>query len=415
MPDTSPDRPDIDLAFASLAHDVMLRAAPPAAPVAIGRARRRRRTYAGIAAAAALVVAGIAMPSLAGSGSGTDLADGVPDAARLDAAALNEATQGWISDWDEGLGPPFGMPGCLDVPGVEVAGAVSLGTTKLAGQPSSGAGLTAWESPDPASLERAWDRSGAIYTDCADLAETDVADPGNGVEVRHWTAAPLPDDPGARLSDVWVARTPTRIGTLTVFTTAGSAPAPTVDAVADALVAGLLDGWTQQVEDPRDTLAVPRREQLPPFDDAGFKAAVADWRNPGRVEGASEALRACLPSIRGDSADSSGSSSWGGSYAVAGYLRPGPDAAEEVQAAAKVLRDCEVTQMTELTLPGGVTAFTYDLGTPDGHGAIWLAASADRAVTVAVDRASSPLPEAVGRAVADVVRRVLARRWAPAR
>ena len=93
-----------------------------------------------------------------------------------------------------------------------------------------------------------------------------------------------------------------------------------------------------------------------------------------------------------------------------GYAEPGPEAGRQVQAAVESLRSCG-TAMTETSLPGGVTQFTYDRGGDAGHGAVWLANNEDRAIVVALDGAASPMPDGVDQAVGEFMTRALGLPW----
>ena len=406
-----PETHDLDRAFEALARDVMERTVAPPARAAIGRARRRRRTtLAFTAAAVAVVVGGVAVPTLGAGRLGLGFADGLPQAAALDAAALRDATDGWIAGWEAGASDgSFAAPDCVpdgqDPPTPETGG-----TSWFAGAEHSGTSMVITGYADAAGARAAWSVELAGWARCAEASRTDTPAYPAGTEVVHYRVdLPAATEPGARLSDVWVARSGAELGVLETATAAGPADPSAVDAVSDALVAGLLDGAVQEEWDPALT-DPPRRPQLPPVDARDLRAALAGWRSTTRVDVADLPAAPCRPSVtRGVSAMEQ-TSPQGSFVSVDGYEEGSTRASQELDRAVAALRDCPGVQQRP-ALPGGVALFTYDVGGRAGHGAVWLAANEDRVMVVAVDGVAGPLPDEVGARVAGFLTDVLALPW----
>ena len=408
-----PETHDLDRAFEALAHDVMDRTAPLPARAAIGRARRRRRTtFASLAVAGAVVVAGVSVPVLGADRLDLGFADRLPEPAPLDAASLNEATAGWISGWSAGMSPDaFSAPGCRLTP-EDPAAPATQGTSHFAGDDQSGAVLVLQGFTGVGEARAEWDAFARLGTACDAATRTEVPDYPGGTEVLHLRIADgtdRPVDPGAALTDVWIARSGDDLARFETTSALGSADQTVIDAVSDALVAGMLDGSVQTEEGPVAD-DVPLRPQLPPLDSRDLTAALGDWRSAARVEATSLPATPCLPALDRGVAASSQASPRGHYIGVNGYPEDTTQAADELARAVEALRDCgSVTQ--QQALPGGVAQFTYDVGGPAGHGAVWLAANEDRVMVVSVDGVAEPLPDEVGGRVGGFLTDVLALPW----
>lgn len=91
---------DLDAAFRDFEHDVAGLSRPRGAVAAIATARRRRRTtWAGIAAGLALVTGTAAVAQGVATHHDADGPAGAPAPAVFDAAAFNRATTGWVTGW----------------------------------------------------------------------------------------------------------------------------------------------------------------------------------------------------------------------------------------------------------------------------------------------------------------------------
>lgn len=410
-----PETFDLDRAFEALTRDVMARPTPPSdAP--IKRARRRRRTTIALAAASVLAVAGVAVPTLAGERLGMGFADGVPDAAPFNAAALNDVTEGWIEGWSDdssGAGS-FSVPRCQTYSDDDGEAAVHSGVSHFYGSERSSVSFSYLTFPDSASADRSWQASIAPLTECTtEGAETSAPDYPVGTDVRHFTVLAAPESQAA-LTDVWVARTGTVVGTVELATSGSGAAADVIDAMSDALVAGLLDGTAQKESNPQSYPDIVSRGQLPSFYESDFDQALDGWRNAGRVDATTLPLTPCLAALTGGVGSTTGATPQGNAFDIVGYLQPGAEARQQIADAVARLRSCRSTAMTEQSLAGGVTLFTFDVGGPAGHGAVWLGANDDRAMVYTVDGASTPLPEGAGARVGKVLSSVLDLPWAPA-
>lgn len=244
-----PDLDDLvlDRAFASLTRD-LAHSPGPGAAAAIGTARTRRRTRAGaVALATALVVgAGLVVPRVlpqdgVASHGGSD---------RFDAGALEQATEGWLDDWEawERFSPygsgAFGMPGCLDVAVPEGAPAhepTSHGTSRFVTPSGATAVLLLERYADPAVAASAEAMSRTTPGTCGATTTYDV----DGARVRHTSVPPEGDSVGdAWLGDIWTVHIGTDRAEVQLVNDSGVADEAVAERVAQAVVAGLRDGWT---------------------------------------------------------------------------------------------------------------------------------------------------------------------------
>jgi hypothetical protein len=395
----------LDRAFASLTRDLSHSPGPGAA-AAITTARKRRRTRVGaVALATALVVGGgLTVPRLVFPEGGVAAGGG---SARLDGSALDRATSGWLDGWalERRMSGSFTRPGCSALDATPLA--TERGDTVLFIDDSSAA-VRISGFPDAADLGRSWDEQVAALSACDDLGSPEEV-PVDGTSVLHWRVA-LPDD-GARTTDVWVARDGTRVGQLELVTSDNAAPADSVQRVAEALVAGIRDGWTES--GTRQVSPRPIRGPLPGWTDVDLEGALAGWRSPTKRAATTSPNLLCLHDrLNGVTTSSSGGggSPWGLSYGFAGYDDPTGGEAN-VELVLDELRACTSTDVQLETLPNGVHLATYDTGGPEPENAIWLAANGDRAGMVAVERADRPMPASARQDVADALMEILEKPW----
>ncbi len=399
MPDQDQLDPALDRAFTSLTRD-LAHAPAPGAAAAVATARRRRRTRVGAAALAALVVVGggLAGPRLLPSGGGVA---GGADGAPLDAAALEAATEGWLTGWEAWErnspkgGGGFSQPACFATEdgrakGPETGGGLSrfLGDDFAIGQ------ALFTDYPDAATAE---DEQEAAYGACTGATTIEV----DGTEVRH-VAVP-PTDADTAMTDVWTTRIGARRLTFQVGGRAGVAPADVAERVAEAVVAGLRSGEVQEpLEDEPDVPAAAQVPQLPEVMDSDLTEALGGWRAAERSTASGVPNTPCLSVevTEGAVASSASGSPRGVTWSLGGF-RDSTTGPRTVDRMVEELRSCDGPAMTVRTLPNGVTLATYQYD--DRHGALWLGAVGDRAGVVAVDGAPTPTPAGVDDAVAEVL------------
>ncbi|RYB95133.1 hypothetical protein EUA93_12735 [Nocardioides oleivorans] len=408
MPDLDQIDPALDRAFDALARD-LAHSPSPGASAAMATVRKRRRARVGVVALAALVVVGggLTLPRVLSPEDGVAANGG---SARLDAAAMDEATDGWIHGWtsEPRMNGSFSMPEChpLDA----MAGATTEGYTVAFTQQSS-ADVKIIDFESAAALDASWQPQVDAISACDDLGapRTVVVD---GTSVLHWRLA-LPDDGNARMTDLWYARLGTRVGQLELATTEGAAPESAVRGVAEALVAGVRDGWTET--EPRAVSPAAAKGPLPEWTGIDLEGALAGWRSPTKRAPTTSPNLTCLhDKLDGVTTASSGGggSPWGLSYRVATYDDPDGGPAD-VDLVLDMLRACTTAEVRLETLPNGVHLATYDTGGPEPFNAIWLAANGDRAGMVAVERADRPMPQSARQDVADALHEILHLPWGP--
>ena len=396
----------LDRAFESLTRD-LAHSPGPGAAAAMSTARTRRRTKAGAVALAALVVVGggLALPQ-PGPGQDGVAADG--GSAPLDAPSLESATEGWLDGWslERRMSGGFDRPGCDALDATPLS--TEEGTTVLFLDDSS-ATIRVSGFPDATDLGRSWDYRVTEMSACDGLGTPDEV-PVDGTSVLHWRVA-MPDDGGARTTDVWLARDGLRTGLVEVVTPEQAAPADSVRGVAQALLAGVRDGWTES--GTRQTTPRPLRGMLPEWPDVDLEGALAGWQSPTRRAATTSPNLLCLHDrLNGvtTAVTGGGGSEHGLSYVIAGYDdRAGGTA--DVERVLDQLRACSSTDVEVETLPNGVHVATYDTGGPEPDNAIWLAANGDRAGMVAVERADRPLPAGVRDDVAAALLEILHKPW----
>lgn len=404
MPET-----DLDRAFTALTDDVATRAGRPGAASAIRTARRRRRTtLAAVVATAAIAVgSAVALPQLTDARPGwTD--SGLPASAPLDAAALDAATDGWVSGWTDS--PASNSLSGLDCEEnqTDLPSTNDVGWSHFSG--GEGAVATAvllnYQAREVAA--EAWERAGLDAEGCGLVTGVESDDYPDGTEVRHFVATGQQVDGSSGVTDLWFARTGASMGMLRTFS-AGGADEESARRLSDALVAGLRSGWTQdRVGDPALEGEGQESLDLPDVDHARLESALRGWRAAGPQDATSDPPVPCLPLNETSANVSTASTSQTGLYsAIEGY-RNGGVAADEVRRKLEGLRRCQSVRMVERSLGGGVTLIVWDRGGQAGHGAVWLAADEDVTVLVAADGRGTSVPLTAAREVAELVREVLA-------
>lgn len=410
-----PDLDDLalDRAFTSLTRD-LAHSPGPGAAAAIRTSRNRRRTRVGaVALATALVVGGgMTLPRLVFPEGGV-AADG--GSARFDTAALTQATEGWITDWEDWEryspwgGGGFGAASC-STPGTDTSAPepASSGTSRFVSHSGASAVVLVQHYADDARATSAQELSSPAPGTCGTTTLIEV----DGVEVRHDSMAPEGDAVGDMwLGDIWSARIGDSRAEVQLVNDTGVAAPATAEDVAEALVAGLRDGWTQS--GTTDVVEAPdAKGQLPDWPDVDLDGALAGWQAASRSAATSWPTTPCLGEMlaSGGASTSAGGTPFGVTHRIVGFD-------EEQSAAAKVktmlaeLRGCQEAGMSLEMLPNGVHLATYDLGGDAGRGALWFATYGDRAGLVGVDGADRPMPMGAREDVADALRTILLLPW----
>ena len=398
--------PRLDSAFESLTRD-LAHSHGPGAAAAMATARTRRRTQVGAVALATLVVVGggLTVPRLMFPADGVAANGG---SARFDTAALADATDGWIDQWEtwEQYSPwgagSSSTASCFYVGGPD-GDVAPEPTTRGASRFITHSGATAVLVLEGyAAVERATsaeELSRPAPNTCGTTTTYDV----DGAQVRHDAVARQADaDSDLWLGDVWSVRIGDERAQLEVASDTGVANDATGVEVAEALVAGLRDGWTQSGME-NVPAAQPQASQLPPFSGGDLRQALVGWQSASRSRASGTPNTPCLGVSVSSSAVTSSSTGtpWGISYELAGYEdeRTG---AERIAAMVEELRSCTDFAMDVEQLRNGVYLATYAYG-EDGRGALWLADNGDRAGVIGVDGADRPMPMGVDEGVAKVL------------
>jgi hypothetical protein len=401
-------------AFESLTRD-LAHSPGPGAAAAMSTVRTRRRTRVGAVALAALVVVGggLTVPRMLSSEDGVAAGGG---SAPLDTVALSRATEGWITDWEDWDryspwgGGGFSTASCSDAgrqsaePAPEPA---STGGSRFVSHSGPSAVLVVQQYADADQASSAQDLSGPAPDTCGTTTTYDV----DGVQVRHDSIPQEGGTPVMWLGDIWSVRIGADRAVLQLVNDTGVADDATAELVAEALVAGLRDGWTQSGMKPVPP-AGPQTPQLPELSEQDLTRALAGWRAAARTRASGVVDTPCLGlSVSTGTVASSGSGTPRGvTYELGGYAddRSGT---ERIAAMVEELRTCDDVSMEVEELADGVVLATYDYGGPDGHGALWLAARGDRAGVVGVDGAAGPMPASAHEAVAEVLDGWLSLPW----
>ncbi len=398
--------PRIDAAFEALARD-LAHSHGPGAGAAMATARTRRRTRVGAVALAALVVVGggLAVPRLLSTdGDGVDGVAANGGSAPLDAAALEQATTGWLAGWEpwEQYSPNGGgahsLPACLS--GEDAAGEqqpqVAGGLSRFLGNEFALASAVFAEYPDVRTAEAA--QAGSFAT-----CRGDTTMRVDGAQVRHYAEAPTED--GTSITDVWAVQIGAERLVLEIGGRAGAAPEAAVERVAQAVVAGLRSGEVQEHHsgDPNE-VDPDQKPQLPAVMDSDMTRALAGWKAASRNAATTIPDVPCLAAqIDAGGVGGSGSGTPRGvTWAISGFVDETTGAAN-VETMLDQLRSCAEVAMSVSTVAHGVALVTYDSGGADGNGALWLHAVGDRAMATAVSGAAEPMPDGVADDVAGVM------------
>ena len=410
-----PDLDHLDRAFEALTRELAHEHGPGAA-AAMATARRRRRTRVGAVALAALVVVGggLTVPKLVFPDGGV-AAHGA--SMRLDTPALARATEGWIGEWETWEqnspwgGGSFATASCSYAggPGGDVAPEpTSRGSSRFVSHSGASAVVVLSRYADAGVATSAQDLSAPAPNTCATTTMYDV----DGVQVRHESMAPDPEsDADMWLGDIWSVRIGAERAQLELVNDTGVADDATAEEVAEALVAGLRDGWTQSgMEDVRPVQ--PGKGALPEWPHADVERALVGWQGASQAEASAWPNMPCLDETltAGTAASSAGGTPRGVTWRIAGYDDT-TTAPATVEAMLDELRTCRTGGMQVETLPNGIHVATYDVGGDEGRGALWFAANGDRAGLVAVDGADRPMPMGVREDVADALHTILRLPW----
>lgn len=410
--------PRLDRAFAALTDDLS-RSSGPGAAAAISTARRHRRTRVGAVALAAVVAlaGGLALPDLRSSDDGIAAGGG---STRLDASAVERVTDGWIEGWT-GVQPgastiSFGAESCFtdDVPADSPAGAETTTGTSLFAAGDTGLVsvlFTGYASSGDAST--AQDQAYPPPDTCSETSWVEV----DGVRVRHDAMPPGTERDGSWQTDVWSVQIGEQRGEVSLVTDLGVADEAVAGRMAQALVAGLRDGWTDS-----GTVAVTPttglRPALPEVDDRDLRSALRGWAaaepSDSTTVGSFPDLPCVTREVRDGSVAALGSADQRQvSWSIGGFS-DAARAAANVDRMLDQARTCTEPEMTPTTVARGVTLVTYDTARPNGHGALWLLARGDRAMAVGVSGAAGPMPDGVADDVAAVMVQWLQLPWPPA-
>ena len=237
-----PETFDLDRAFDDLARDVAARSHPAGAARAVTTARRRRTSLAALAALAVLSVGGLAVSQLGGGDASAPQPGGPqgdvtvppsptqPVAARqLDAAALDEAFDGW-GEWKNSNGSAGPSPHCL---GLTPQDPVSGRSSYFDGGPGVDAAFVNVRYASAAAAGKAFDAFVDDLEGCEWLGEIRpvAADGGQGAYATMSSA------PGDLPQVIWLVRVDDRVGTFTVAGGQDTPPDDVVQAVAAAMAA----------------------------------------------------------------------------------------------------------------------------------------------------------------------------------
>ena len=407
--------PRLDRAFEALTHE-FAREHGPGAAAAMTTARRRRRTRVGAVALAALAVVGggLTLPQLVFPEDGV-AADG--GSARLDTAAVAAATEGWIGEWEtwERYSPwgggGHGVASCSYAGQPDrdpAARPITQGSSRFVSRSGASATLVVTHYADADVAASGSGLAVTVPDTCGTTTTYDV----DGVQVRHDSMPPEGDSGDDMwMGDVWSARIGADRAHLEVINDAGVADEATAEEVAEALVAGLRDGWTQSGME-EVTPQLQGKGQLPDWPDVDLDDALAGWQAVARSAASGWPNTPCLAEMLTADAvsTSAGGTPRGVTHRVVGFddETVGP---AKVETMLSELRACPDAEMDVDTLPNGVHVATYDTGGGDGRGALWFAAEGDRAGLIAVDGADRPMPMGVRGNVADALYSILRLPW----
>jgi len=426
MPEHTPDTFDLDGAFDTLTTDVRAGTASRGAQYAIGAARRRRTTAAAAAAAAAvalIAVGGVVFSQLGGNDKLVPTGElTVPPPAALDAAAMNAATEGWVSDWHVAGKDDSTVLEALDTD----PACMSEGTDSASAPDPSRVGANLMVSaPDQVSYsvfaDYGSDAPGATAADAeisAAMTACNDADVtfsyGPRGSVSHYV---LPAAQGA-VVQAWVARLDNQLGLVMVNGASAPPSDDNVAALATASLAALqvdesykladafqLDGGSGSASGSATASAGPSvqvgqpQRQIREQDLAEALGGWSTWSSQGSQTTAPDL--ACLSDDL--SASSSGMSASIGTTGEQSFawFDSSTDANRAVPALITRLLACDSALWTvdSTTVPGVVVA-SYDGGT------VWIAQQGSTVALLKLPGTGNP-PADVAKAVGELVRGTL--------
>jgi len=412
MPDH--DTFDLDAAFTRLEQDVTSLSTAPGAGAAVARARRRRRTkLAEVAAAAVLVVGGLAVAQgLVHHDSAIEPSSSLPNPAPLDAAALSEATLGWTSAWSpsEGEGAqalvngPFSR--CLDQAPAAADPAEPVGGSGnqyfTSGAAASLAILVDYGN-QTAQADTMWQQITSTVSGCgnATLSGQQVWD---GAETVSYALS----SPSGKTEHVWVAHTGSTIGILWIAKAPEPVPAPDDAAVATALVSALRSPASYQ--DVDSTGGSSSSGSVSSVSETGFARALAGWSSAweqGSVNSEPPSASACDTDRWSSGSDSGAGSSLGANGDWEYYTFPSPAAAAgAADLLAQELRDCSQAAhaLHSVATSGGEHVV---VAVADGaQGTVWwIVQSGPDVGYIEIPASATPPPDSVSAAVGDLISR----------
>jgi len=418
MPEHTPETFDLDSAFDTLTTDVRAGTASRGAEHAIGAARRRRTTIGAAAAVALIAIGGVVFSQL---GNGDKLSPAgelsVPPPAALDAAAMNAATSGWVSDWHiaskedrTALKALDAGPACMSE-GTDTASAPDPSRTGAnlmvsAADQVSYTVFADYDSDTPGATAANAEVTSAM-TACTDADVTISYGPRGSVS--HYV---LPARQGA-VVQAWVGRLDNRLGLVMVH---GSAAPPSDDdvaALATAILAALQVDESYKLADAFQvdsgsgsasgsataSAGAPvqvgeAQRQIREQDLATALGGWSTWSSQGNQTTAAE-----LPCLGDWSSSTSGMSASIGTTGEQSYawFDSSTDASREVPALITRLLACDSAQWTvdSTTVPGVVVA-SYDGGT------VWIAQQGPTIALLKLAGTGNP-PADVATAVGELV------------
>jgi hypothetical protein len=417
-----PETFDLDQAFDTMTFDVGAHTASRGADHAIGAARRRRTRIAAsavVAVIAVIAVGGAMFSQLGGSDRLSPTGEPtVPTPAPLDAAAINAATEGWISGWHvagkddrSALESLDQDPACMSndsetsTPDPKrVGSALMVSDTEQVAY----AVFADYASNDAGAAAAAGEIVGAM-SGCTDAAVTITY--GDRGSVSYY-ALPTGDDTAQQ---AWVGRLDNRLGLILVRGAPGNPPDDDVTALAWALVAALQVDESYELADSMissisegsaSASAAAGSTPIPVHRTIGEKELADALRGWSSWSAMGDTTAMSLPCV--DSRWDSGSISASGmsvgntgeqSFA---YFESARDAAMAVPALLSRLASCASADWSidSTTVPGLVVA-SYDGGT------VWVAYQ-DTTLTLFKLAGAGDPPAAVAKAVGKLVLDTLA-------
>jgi hypothetical protein len=420
MPDH--DLFDLDDAFSSLERDIASISSPRGAGHAVVSARRRRTTYAAVAAVAVLAVGGVAIGQGLGGRNGAvgPSEQPLPPPTPLSAEALSTATAGWVDGW--------GSPTQDQLAGLHSVKCLSSGNTSAfekatkAGGASYGAGdsefahTVALEFPTGA-IGAATAQITASAANChpsATLTTTYV----DGSQVAFYV---LPGTSGSGDIELWIAQHGDRLALGMMGGAPEEPPADVVGQVDDLILGALqLDSTFTSTTGGDITSSASASVSSgdvgtvtePEFvTEPDFAAALGTWPNGWEQRGA-KATGEALPCGDWMVGSSSGS---GTSLGVNGEqdfdtFTSVANATSSLQALGANLQTCAESPVTVTTVSGaGGVPVTVAVGSGNGGRVTWIVQRGATLGYITVPATTTPpdaVSEAVGKLIGDALSHV---------